>query len=91
MSCGVGHEYSSDPALLWLWNRPAARALIQPLAWELPYAMGTALKRQRESFPKIIACAKASVQIQGCMLSQPAFPLQSKILHLWEFPGGSAG
>ena len=26
--------------------RPAAVALIRPLAWELPYAMGAALKRQ---------------------------------------------
>ena len=25
-----------DPALLWLWWRPAAVAQIQPLAWELP-------------------------------------------------------
>ena len=35
---------SSDPMLLWLWCRPAAEALIGPLAWELPYAAGTALK-----------------------------------------------
>ena len=34
--------------LLWLWHRPAAAAPIQPLAWELPYAVGTALKRQKE-------------------------------------------
>ena len=25
-----------DPVLLWLWRRPAAAALIGPLAWELP-------------------------------------------------------
>ena len=34
----------SDPALLWLWHRPAAVALIQPLAWESPYAKGAARK-----------------------------------------------
>ena len=28
VSCGVGHRYSSDPVLLWLWHRPAAVALI---------------------------------------------------------------
>ena len=28
-----------------LWHRPAAAALIQPLAWELPYATGTAQKK----------------------------------------------
>ena len=30
--------------LLWLWYRLAAVALILPLAWELPYAEGAALK-----------------------------------------------
>ena len=35
----------SDPALLWLWYRLAAIALIRPLAWELPYAMRMALKK----------------------------------------------
>ena len=46
MSCGVGHRCSSDPMLLWLWYRPESVAPIQSLAWELPYAMGTALKKQ---------------------------------------------
>ena len=50
MSCGVGHRRGSYPVLLWLWCRPAAIALIQPLAWEPPYAMGAAqevAKRQK--------------------------------------------
>ena len=38
----------SDPALLWLWCRPAAVALIRPLAWELPHASGVALKRPKK-------------------------------------------
>ena len=38
----------SDDALLWLWRRLAAAALIQPLAWELPFALGAALKRKRK-------------------------------------------
>ena len=46
MSCAVGHRRGSDPKLLWLWGRPAAVALIRPLAWEPPYAVGAALKRQ---------------------------------------------
>ena len=54
MSCGVGHRRGSDPALLWLWCRLAATALIRPLAWELPYAMGAALKRQKEK--KLFEC-----------------------------------
>ena len=44
MSCGVGHRRGSDPTLLWLWYRLAATALIQPLAWEPPYASCAALK-----------------------------------------------
>ena len=44
MSCGVGHRHSSDPALLWLWHRPAAVAPIRPLAREDPYALGVAPK-----------------------------------------------
>ena len=42
MSYGVGHRHGSDPTLLWLWHRLLATALIQPLAWEPPYAMGAA-------------------------------------------------
>ena len=52
MSCGVGHRHGSDPALLWLWCRPVAIALIRPLGWELPYAMGVALKRQKKKKKK---------------------------------------
>ena len=28
VSCGVGCRRGSDPALLWLWHRPVATALI---------------------------------------------------------------
>ena len=48
MSFGVSHRRGSDLALLWLGCRPAATTLIQPLAWEPPYAAGVALKRQKE-------------------------------------------
>ena len=47
MSSGVGCKCGSDPALLWLWHRSAAVALIRPLAWEPTYAVGVALKRQK--------------------------------------------
>ena len=47
MSCGVGRIRSSDPELLWLWYRPAATALIGPLAWEPPYAMRAALEKAK--------------------------------------------
>ena len=45
MNSGVGQRHGLDPVLLWLWCRLAAAALIQPLAWEPPYAMGAALKK----------------------------------------------
>jgi len=48
MSCGVGHRHGLDSSLLWLWCRPAAATLIQPLAWELPYAAGVALKKKKK-------------------------------------------
>ena len=46
MSCGLGHRGSPGPKLLWLCCRPAATALIQPLAWELPYVTDLALKKK---------------------------------------------
>ena len=35
-------------ALLWLWCRPTAVALIRPLAWEPPYTVGVALKKKKK-------------------------------------------
>ena len=46
MSCGVGGRHSLDPALLL--RRPGAAAPIPPLAWELLYALGVALKRPKK-------------------------------------------
>ena len=48
VSCGVGHRRNSDLASLWLWHRPAVVALIQALAWELPYAADVALKKPKK-------------------------------------------
>ena len=52
MGCGVGRKLSLDPALLWLWHRPAAVAPIQPLVQEPPYATSTALKKKRREKKK---------------------------------------
>ena len=41
-----------DLALLWLWCRLAAIASTQPLAWEPPHAVGTALKKQNKQTNK---------------------------------------
>ena len=52
---GVGCRCGWDPVWLWLWHRPAAGAPIQPLAWEPPYAVDAALKRQKK---EIAVCPK---------------------------------
>ena len=36
-------QWVKDLALLWLWCRPATIAVVQPLAWKLPYATGGAM------------------------------------------------
>ena len=47
LSCGVNRTCGSDPTLLRLPCRLAAVAPIHPLAWELPYAVGVALKSKK--------------------------------------------
>ena len=54
-------QWVKDPALLWLWCRPAATAPIRPLAWKHPYAVGAALKRQKKKEVKI-KIPKSNVQ-----------------------------
>ena len=48
MSFRVGCRCRGDLVLLWQWCRPAARAPILTLAWELPYAKGVALKKTKQ-------------------------------------------
>ena len=50
VSCGVGCRCSADPMLLWLWCQLAATALIRPLAWEIPYALGAALEKIKRQY-----------------------------------------
>ena len=38
--------------VLGLWHKPAAKAPIRTLAWELPYAAGMALKRPKKKKKK---------------------------------------
>ena len=45
-------QWVKEPVLLWLWCRPAATALIGPLAWEPPYATGAALKTEQKFIKK---------------------------------------
>ena len=43
-----GLDLVDQVLLLWLWCRLATAALIQPLDWELPYAAGAAIKKEKE-------------------------------------------
>ena len=52
MSCSVGRRLGLDPTLLWLWCRPAAIALIRPLAWEPPYAVSAPLEKTKKGRKK---------------------------------------
>ena len=58
VNCGVGCRCGSDPVLLWLWRRLAATALIGPLGWEPPYAMGVALGKTKKDQQKKILTQK---------------------------------
>ena len=49
MNCDVGHIRGLDPMLLWLWRRLASTALIRPLAWEPPYAVGAAQEMAKKT------------------------------------------
>ena len=44
----VGRRHGLDLAWLWLRRRPAAIALIRPIAWEHPYAVSAALKSYKK-------------------------------------------
>ena len=44
MSYGIGLRHSLELALLWLRCWLKTTAPIQPLAWEIPYAVGIVLK-----------------------------------------------
>ena len=51
MSCGIGCKLGLNPALLWLWCRPAAVAPIQTLAWEPPYEVGHKKEKKKYVIP----------------------------------------
>ena len=55
--------------MLWIWHRPAAIALIRPLAWESPFVAGVALKRQKKKKKKKKkekTNKQTNIQMGGC-------------------------
>ena len=57
-------QWVKDSVLLWLWCRPAASALIGPLAWDTPYAMGATLRRQNKTNQK--THKKSTEEVREC-------------------------
>jgi len=62
MTCGVVCRHGSD--MTWLWRRPAAVALIGPLAWKPPHAAGAALKSKKKKKKKVKK--KERMSARGC-------------------------
>ena len=79
MSCGLGRRCGSDPALPWLWSRPAATAPIRPLAWEPAYAVGVALEKTKKKKKK-----KATLEVAG-VRKQVVFQ-ESQLSAFWFWP-----
>ena len=71
--------------LLWLWCRPASIALILPLASEIPYATGAALKKAKKGSSHRGAVEmnptrnnKVSGSIHGCSPKKAKRPKKKK-------------
>ena len=77
MSCGVGRRHGLDPALLGLWCRLAAVALIRPLAWKLPYAAGAALKKRKKE-----KSGKMRPEISTCRTYKYTVKTEKRIMRL---------
>jgi len=65
-------QWVKELASLWLWCRLAAAALIRPLAWELRYATGTALKskKKKTKIPPIVH-GSTLIYTQSILFSVP--------------------
>ena len=71
--------------LLWLWGRPAAVALIGPLAWEPPWAADAPLESKRKK-PKLLTfwrehtwtgLSLGDVLMEGFIRQNPNLPPQA--------------
>ena len=61
-------QWVKDPALLWLWYRPAATSSIGPLAWESPCAKGAALKSKKKKKKKKEKKKKQLCKLTFCII-----------------------
>ena len=93
--CGLHEDVGLIPGLtqwvrklvsLWLWCRPAAADPIRRLGWELPYAMGVALKRKRAVY------SNPGMILGPCSLWQrPGFSPAQTVLLGWGSAHGRPG
>ena len=60
------------PAFLQLWCRLAAAAPILLLAWELPYATGSALKRKKKIYKQEAGDTEGLLYLGGGSPQSPA-------------------
>ena len=70
-------RWSSDMMLLWLWCRPAAAALIQPLACECPYGVDVGPnkeKKKQQDSEGIGMCLFWTLVIEASMKIWPMSP-----------------
>ena len=93
---GVACRCGSDPALLWLWRKLAAVALIQHLAWESPYAAGVALKSKKEGNATLSLYMKRHLSESAVRLSPLSEPadwgwVQGQCLPELSVPGPRGG
>jgi len=64
-----------DQVLLWLWCRPAAAALIQPLAQELPHAaVWTFERKKKRKLISAVQQSESAMHIYISTLLQILFP-----------------
>ena len=67
MICGVGCRGGLNQVLLWLWCRPAAAALIRPVAWEFPY-VAIKLKKEKKKKERKKKLPGVAVGLSGPLL-----------------------
>ena len=68
----MGHRCGSNPALLWLWRRPAT-ALIQPLAQEFTCAAGMTLKKKKKKAPALTKQVSLMPDLQRAIRIERSF------------------
>ena len=80
MSCGVGGRRGSDPALLWLWCRPAVVAQIRPPSLGTSICCGNSPRndkktKKKSAFGEAIPCELVSLAPRRRSPMSPLHPM----------------